>query len=678
MPTRRTWTVALVGLVLAVSMVGGARADIARFDISGKIYTKWLYWNNDSQGLLNWGNPFWRDEYSLGGQAGDNGVGSEFELLITGKVSRYVEAGVRLKSRFGALWHDWWENGDMLYDEHNTSGQSLGMDHAEYIKLRGYYVRFAPPIPSLEWVTVGSSDLGMFNEWTIGKIRYIDRDNAKGFFALGSLFEDQFRYHAAVIALPRLWVGPSWSTGVGDTAVDNPFYSQDYAYGLRLDVEPEGADWMRWTLIGALTNDMEFDVADPDYAGTLYPTCQDALGNPVPGCRKDHAVDWDTRFLSTNVTLEAVFDPLDWLRIDLLGAFSLQRLNEDYAANQVVENAGFSPVVTDDTMSYAAKARVDLDDPFDIGLSFKLEYFNIGEDFNAIFGARREADVLLTDGFIEGGQLPTLNLANEFVDFDEPWVESCIGWHGFTGVVGYETGGFTLGLEGTVITYNTNRQLRRTPDNGATDLPGLPAAIYPNFLHTDGYTDTDLWDYANRPEDDRGRDPRAVYRMNQDRLSVISVLQAGYLVDVGRGLDLRLKAKFIRDQDKRSSLLPDDDYLGNILTTRLSVSYPVTEQLRLTLGGQIDYWWEDGRKGALGMDFDDQGRVKAETVRASGYFDDETRKYKGFLAASYDFEGVHFKWVLEYLHKELDYGNPDQESLSWDVWRSKATMEVAW
>ena len=26
----------------------------------------------------------------------------------------------------------------------------------------------------------------------------------------------------------------------------------------------------------------------------------------------------------------------------------------------------------------------------------------------------------------------------------------------------------------------------------------------------------------------------------------------------------------------------------------------------------------------------------------------------------------------------LDYGNPDQASLRWDVWRSKAALEVSW
>ena len=671
--------VAALVLATAVAAPRAARADIASFDLSAKIYVKWLFWNNDSQGLLNWGNPFWPDEYSLGGQGGDNGVGSEFELSITGRVSRYVEAGVRLKSRFGALWHDWWENGDMLYDEANTSGQSLGMDHAEYIKLRGFFIRFAPPIPTVEWITVGSSDLGMFNEWTIGKIRYIDRDNAKGFFVLGSAFEDQFRYHLAVIALPRLWVGPAWSTGVGDTALlTDPFYSQDYAYAARLDVAPDEIDWFRMSLIATLTHDMEFDVADPDTRSTLYPTCTDPLGNPVPGCERDHAVDWNTRYLSSNMSFEAWLEPLDWLSIHLLGGLAIGRVNEDYVANGVIENNGFFPIVYKDATDFAARARILFDDPFEVGVSFKLEYFNIGEDFNAIFGARREADALLTDGFIEGGQLPTLNLANEFVDFDEPWVESCIGWHGVTGIVGFQVDALELELEGTFLTYNTNAQFRRTADNPRTSIPGMGEAIYPHFLHTDGYTDVEFWDYANRPEDDRGRDPRAVYRMNQDRWTVISVLKGSYRFDVGRGLDLKFKLKFIRDQDGRSDLVAADDYVGNILTARLSLSYPITDEFTVMIGTQIDRWWEAARLGTFNVSFNDRGEIIPGTVQTSGYFDDVTERYKAILGLSYDFEGIQFKWVLEYVHKRLDYGNPDQAALRWDVWRSKAALEVAW
>ncbi|MFP6759791.1 MAG: hypothetical protein VCC99_16490, partial [Alphaproteobacteria bacterium] len=78
-------------------------------------------------------------------------VASEFELDVVGHISPRVEAGARLKSRFGGLWQDWWEGGNIKYGEHNTSGESLGMNHAQYVKLRGVYIRFGPPIPSVDW-----------------------------------------------------------------------------------------------------------------------------------------------------------------------------------------------------------------------------------------------------------------------------------------------------------------------------------------------------------------------------------------------------------------------------------------------------------------------------------------------------------------------------------------------
>ena len=40
-------------------------------------------------------------------------------MTIRGRVSRYVTAGVRIKSRFGALWQNWWENGDTRWDYPN-------------------------------------------------------------------------------------------------------------------------------------------------------------------------------------------------------------------------------------------------------------------------------------------------------------------------------------------------------------------------------------------------------------------------------------------------------------------------------------------------------------------------------------------------------------------------------
>ncbi len=646
------------GLLLAVLLAAGssAHAELARMDIGASLYTKWLYRNNDSQGLLTYGNPFWPDNI-----AGDNGVGTELEIRLRGNVGPHVQAGARIKSRWGAKWHDWWENGDIRYGgEVNTSGESIGMNAAQYMKLRGYWVRFSPPIPGVDWIHVGSSDLGFYNPWTIGKIRFIDRDNGKGVFVQGHIGRRRtVGWHLGVIALPKLWVGPSWSTGIGDPNLPHPFYSNDYAYAARVDVRP--TDWADLHVVASVINDLEIDFTDPDAQGTLYPTCQDALGNPVPGCeaRKDHAVGTFTRYFNAVTTLEAELTPWDVAQFDLLGGLSMQRIDPQLAANGVAINDGVFPMPFADIdfgdRSYAVRARAELFDPFDIGLDLQAEYFNIGENWVSMFGARREADVLLTDGFVEGGQLPTLNLANEFMDFDEPFYESCIGWHGATLLPHWSQGDWDVLGEYTFLTYNTNGQNRDVEK------------VYPDFLHTDGFTDTDLFDYANTS--DRGRDPRSVYRANQDRLTHIARLEATWTAPVGRGLEIKPRLKGILDYDLRSHATAQDDYRGIALQARLWIAYPVTDELRLAVGGQLDRWWETNRDGSLQRDA--QGKVVGAT-----YEDVDTTKTKLMADLRYDFEGVHLHYYFEWVRKDqARSAKPDQ---FFDVFRSKATLEVAW
>ncbi len=646
----------LFAVLVAACLVPPARAELVNFDLSGNIYTKWLYRNNDSQGVLSLGNPFWPDNMS-----GDNGVGTEFELLINGKVGNNVEAGVRLKSRFGALWQDWWENGDINYDQQNTSGESLGQNHAQYIKLRGYWVRASPPFPGVESILVGSSDFGMFNEWTIGKIRYIDRDNGKGVFIKGAGHDDYFRYHIGAIALPKLWVGPGWSTGIGDPNIRNPFYSSDWAYGARFDSMP--TDGLALTLIGTLTRDAEIDLTDPDAVGSDFPSCTDDLGNPVAGCEPNGAVDSFNRYSNAVVTLESQIDVWDGGSFNVIGGFSHSQIDPQLAANGVAQNEGVFPLVFDDVQGWFVRARGELFDVGADGLTLKVELFNIDEHFMTIFGARREADVLLTDGFIEGGQLPSLNLANEFVDFDDAWYESIIGWRGVTGIAQYEAGVLDLTIEGTVIDYNTNAQNRDVD------------TIYPTFLHTDGYTDTDIYDYANVL--DRGRDPRSVYKRHQDRLSAIGMLKAVFKTGVGRGLQIGLKGKFIFDSDNRrepsldsaaakaltgagDEAFPDDDYLGLITRGKVWVAYPFFDGLSFQVGGQFDYWDEQNRKGSL----------------EQGYSDDVTVKVKPFLDIGYQLEGLKFRYHLEYVYKDAQ--RERDLDRTYHIVRSKAEMVVSW
>ena len=126
------------------------------------------------------------------------------------------------------MWQDWWENGDLkpnvAYPHSDTSGESLGMNHAQYIKLRAAWIRVAPPIPTVKWVTIGSTDYSMWNEWTIGKARYIDRDNGNGVFVEGSFIpQSRLDYTVGAMALPKLWAGPGWNTGLsGERAAGQP------------------------------------------------------------------------------------------------------------------------------------------------------------------------------------------------------------------------------------------------------------------------------------------------------------------------------------------------------------------------------------------------------------------------------------------------------------------------
>lgn len=660
---KRIFWLTVTAIVIA-TMPGSATADIANFDLAGRLYTKYLYRNNDSQGLVSYGNPFWTDTIS-----GDNGIGTEFELKVFGKVSKYVEGYARLQSRFGELWQDWWESGDATADRvADTSGDSMGMNHASYIKLRGTYVRLMIPHPGW-WthnLTWGSSDLGLFNAWSIGKVRYIDRDNGKGIFAHGSVNQGLVTYDLAMIAMPKLWVGPWWSTGIGDPNLDNPFWSQDWAYAAKLTVQP---DWGSFTLIGTLTNDFEVDQTDPDAVGSVYASCTDDLGNHIVGCTKDYAVDYFSRFWSAVVTFEAQIDPVDWYSGNYFMALSMQGIDEQLTANGVAENQGVSPVVYMDTYkgvfgsgdNWAFKLRNDF--TFDFGLTVKTEYFNIGQHYNAIFGARREADVLLTDGFIEGGQLPTLNLANEFIDFDESWVESAIGWHGATiqpsYVHDFDGGTFEIMGEGTVITYNTNAQNRDVD------------SVYPDFLHSDGYTDTDLYDYANKI--DRGRDPRSIYRRNQDRLSAIAVLAPKVSFDTYKGMDLAMKFKYIWDRDRRSLCTADDNYQGHIIQAGATFEAGLWDGLRGELGYRYSRWIEDNRKGTLVVG--DQDLCTVASI--SGYNDDLTVKHLTFIGMSLDYEGLKLGYRLEFLHKD-QYREPVDRDQQWVVFRGKFTLEANW
>lgn len=594
----------------AISAPSGVSPSILEF--KAEAYTKWLYRNNTSQGCVTYGNP----HPSGDNFAGDNGACPELALTITGRPTAKIEGSFRIQSRYGQQFADYFENGD-LRDIPDASSESLGQNHSAPLQLRGIYVRVAQPVPYVDWFLAGSSDLGMFDPFTVGRVRFIERFNAKGLFLQTSLGE-YAKLLLARIALSKLY-GTANYNSLEDPLLTNPFWARDAVYAFSLGTLPALADRFSLTVNGSVVLDEEADRDDPDAPGSTNTNDpQDGITAAAP------------RFLGMNGSVTANLTGFDAFRAKLIVALSHNAPSEEYVSNIALGGLGFSNVVYDTNTDLAAIGRFELVDLLGEGSALKLEYFNIGANFNAVVGSRREEDVLLTDGFLDGGQLPTLNLANELIDFNDKFYESCVGWHGGTLVV--ETTGDVLDFtaEGTFLTYNTNLQDRNMD-------------LYPGFGGFTGYTDTQLYSYANT--NDRGRDPRTVYARNQDRISAIGMAKVRLKPDLWRGAEVNLKLKYIFDKDGRDADLEEDDYQGNLLMGDLNVGGQLLDQLSGNLGMSLDSWSEDGRSGTYAG-----GRAN--------FVDYRTLRLRPYLGLRYSLGALSAGYHLELVTKNVTTSDP--------------------
>ena len=183
------------------------------------------------------------------------------------------------------------------------------------------------------------------------------------------------------------------------------------------------------------------------------------------------------------------------------------------------------------------------------GFSINYQYFNIGAGYVSVGGARRETDVLLTEGSEAawygwgkgnqwlGGraddmqQAPVIQVDNGFTDFDEAGAESIIGWKGHTFKFNYETANTPMSLELTRVDYNTNWQNY-----------GGDARIF-DVGHGQGTYD--------------------VYKPNQDRSTNIVVFKLNHIFQVMGGLDTNFKYKGVNDKDGQNAAISTDDLETN-------------------------------------------------------------------------------------------------------------------
>lgn len=527
----RRFAFGLLAAAAALAPMTAFAADGQTMIITGVDYTKWLWGNLRNDGSL------YNFTTVPGEGYGDNGQGTEIELLIAARPSKYVEVNGRIHSRFS---QNQWTNfggfgGRNPALEEPPAGPCTGGDCGEfdprsnqYIKLRGLTARFTPGFKWVDAVTIGSTDLGMFDPFTIGKIRYIDRDNAAAVLLQGALIDRKLGYDLIRISLPRLWAGPNFETG--------DYTAADGAYGLQLKLEPSQI----FDVVGIVerVRDIEVDSRDQDF---------------------DDGRDVRTRFENDVYGVKLGVHPSSMFDIQAAAYFS--DANSEPIARapaNFFSISGFSPVPAGELDDETFKLNVDINEPFGNGLSFNIEYFDIGAQYVSMLAARRESDVLLTEGrdgtfafpgpdnsafgvfpgnptrIGYGGwqgnaqQVATINVDNEFTDFDETLAESAIGWKGITITPVWTIGNLDLSAEYSKIDYNTNWQA------WGDDSRPIDNSIYPNMDSDAGF-----------------RSFRNAYAPFQERETDIILVKAKYLLDVGKGVDVFGKIKWIDETDER-------------------------------------------------------------------------------------------------------------------------------
>jgi len=482
----------------------------------GSIYAKFLDGNRRFENAL-----YSNADTTPGEGGGDQGQGIELELMFNAQVSKQVEMGGRIHSRFNQnFWANW--GGFGRYEDDPRSNQ--------YIKLRGAWARLTPGYDWIDSATIGTNDWGMFDPLTQGKSRYIDRDNGAGFLFQGSALDKTLRWDFARVTLSSLFQGPKFNTG--------ELYTNDANYVAQLKYAPS-PDWNS-TLIAMYIRDKEVEIDD---ANTLNGS----------GAR--------TRYDNAVVALKGQYSGLDF--VDIKGAYYYSNYNiADTVCNpNDLESCRFSPVPKGSTNDDTILLELNFNRLFVDGLTLGVQYFDIGSDYVAVTSARREADILLTEGQEGTWQWaqPDLNFGNrnnasstagigyggwneevqqvvsgmadnDFTDFDEPVAYSVIGWKGITLVPKYRVGDWQFSGEYTYLDFNTNWQACGGKDK---DI----GCIYPRM------EGTNAWGL--------GGDFRSPYSPYQEREMQIFALKAMYTLDFGNGIDLMARYKYISDEDDR-------------------------------------------------------------------------------------------------------------------------------
>jgi hypothetical protein len=538
-------------LCLAVGLAMAGSASALTMDFSGSnFYMKFL---DGSQHAASSG--------SIDTASGnDTGQFTEFNLVFKTRISSKVEAGGRVQSRSSAAY--WTEFGGFGQENGgNATGgyQNNEVNHQKMMKLRGAYVELSPGYNWLSQVRIGTSDWGYFDPFTVGKIRYIDRDNYNGFYFKGPLATGS-TWEVARVSLPS-YLQFNYGQGATCCSTDSTQYNEA-AYIGQVKVP-----------IGAAKVTASYQTFTDHALGTTT--------NPFAG------VNTTSFYKNTVLALKADGSPSDG--IDVRAAY--YRSNSDAASGTAGAVWGNAPQSS--ISDRAIKLDVDVSTTPVEGLSFSAQYFNIGAGYYSATAARRESDVLLTEGseaawynwgnalwsggatsdYTQGAASPKGRPGvpngnqngltdNDYMDFNESPSESAIGWKGITLLGKYDYASTPMSLEYTNIGYNNNWQ---------------------------GYSATGpLFN---------------VFPANQDRKTNIFAFKLNHNLQVMGGLDANLKFKFVDDKDGVDAAIATDDRA--VKDTGISAS--LGKQLTADLHGMLTYGHYT-RKLTVGAAADDNSK----------------------------------------------------------------------
>jgi hypothetical protein len=486
-------------LAAAIGLALASPVFAAGLDFSGSnIYMKFL---DGNQRNVNTSAP---DGAGDTAHNTDNGQWTEFELRIKATISRQVEAGIRLQSRSPAAY--WTDFGGFGGPE-NTPTRASNM------KLRGAYVLLTPGYSWLNTALIGSNDWSQFDPFTVGRVRYIDRENYKGLYLKGPLYGGG-TWEAGRLSLPN-YLQSNYGQGPSCCSSDETQFNEAvYIAQVKKSIGP-----VKLTGSAQIFQDHVKDPATTPFDGNSQ-----------------------NKFASDKVfMLKGEGSPMDG--VDVRGA----------AYRSIYKAPLFDQPWTNSPKSSISDSAYKLDLTLGSlpvpGLTVNYQYFNIGAGYYSNTAARHESDVLLTEGSeaawfrwgdpiwtggaakdynqgpasalchvsgggacrSDSGLAPGANglVNNENMDFDEAPSQSVQGWKGHTLLVSYEVAKIPLSFEYSRIGYNYDWQ-----NYSATG----PLSNY--------------------------------FALNNDRKTNVLAFKASYVVPVAGGVELGFKYKLVDDKNK--------------------------------------------------------------------------------------------------------------------------------